>query len=191
VKKQTGSGRLAGLLAVEILAAVGAASGLGALLLEGVAPATSLTVIYLLAVLFVAIRRGEVPGLVTALLSVLAINFLFLEPRYQLTISKSENLVALIVLLITALVVGRLAASSRQRAAESERRATTADAREREAALLAEAASLILVGGGLENELETIGRRLTPVVGGETRLDLAATPRPADDERAGSRSARA
>src|SRR5215218_5658613 len=64
VKKQTGSGRLAGLLAVEILAAVGAASGLGALLLEGVAPATSLTVIYLLAVLFVAIRRGEVPGLV-------------------------------------------------------------------------------------------------------------------------------
>ncbi len=183
MKEQTGSGRLAGLVAVEILAAVGAASGLVALL-EGVAPATSLTVLYLLAVLLIAIRRGEVPGLVTALLSVLATNFLFIEPRHQLTISKSENLVALMVLLITAIVVGRLAASSRQRAAESERRAATADAREREAALLAEAASLILVGGGLESELETIGRRLTPVVGGKARLDLAGTPRPADDERA-------
>src|SRR5207247_4093384 len=106
-------------------AAVGAASGLVAVL-EGVAPATSLTVIYLLAVLLVAIRRGEVPGLVTALLSVLATNFLFIEPRYRLTISESENVAALVVFLIAAVVVGRLAASARQRARESEERAAIA-----------------------------------------------------------------
>jgi two-component system, OmpR family, sensor histidine kinase KdpD len=182
VENQTGAVRRAGLAAAEIVATVGAASGLVALL-EGVAPATSLTVIYLLAVMFVAVRRGEVPGLATALVSVLATNFLFIDPRYQLTIGNSENVVALVVFLIAAVVVGRLAASSRQRAAESEYRAAVADAREREAQVLADAASLMLVSGGLETELGAIAKSLGPVVGGQVRLDLAGSPKPADDER--------
>jgi hypothetical protein len=57
-------------------------------------------------------------------------------------------------------VVGRLAATARERAQESDVRAGIADAREREAILLAEAASTMLVGGTLEGQLETIGRRL-------------------------------
>jgi two-component system, OmpR family, sensor histidine kinase KdpD len=169
-------------VAAEIVVTVGAASGLVAIL-EGVASATSLTVIYLLAVLFVAIRHGEVPGLATALFSVLATNFLFIEPRYQLSIANSENGAALVVFLIAAVVVGRLAASSRQRAAESEQRAAIADAREREAQVLADAASLMLVSGDVESELDTIARSLGPVVGGHLRLDLAGSPKPADDER--------
>jgi two-component system sensor histidine kinase KdpD len=182
VKDQTGAVRRAGLVAAEIVATVAAASGLVALL-EGIASATSLTVIYLLAVMFVAIRRGEVPGLATALCSVLATNFLFIEPRYRLTIAQSENVVALVVFLIAAVVVGRLAASARQRAAESEERAAVADAREREAQALADAASLILVKGSLESELATIARSLGRVVGGPVRLEFAGTPKPADDER--------
>ncbi|HKF80607.1 MAG TPA: ATP-binding protein [Thermoleophilaceae bacterium] len=178
MKHQT---RRAGLVAVEIVVAIAAASGLVALL-ESIASATSLTVIYLLAVICVAIRHGEIPGLVTALFSVLATNFLFIEPRYRLTISESENVVALVVLLITAVVVGRLAASSRQRAAESERRATIADAREREAQVLADAASLLLVSGSLESELDTISQSLGPVVGGAVRLELTGAPRPTEDE---------
>jgi two-component system, OmpR family, sensor histidine kinase KdpD len=183
VKKQTRAVRGAGRTAAEIVATVAAASGLVAAL-EGIAEATALTVIYLLAVMFVAVRRGEVAGLVTAVFSVLATNFLFIEPRYRLTISESENVVALVVLLIAAVVVGRLAASARQRAAESEERASIADAREREAAALAEVASLILVSGGPETELERIGRSLTCVVGATVRLELAATPRPRGDEQA-------
>ena len=49
--------------ALEVVGAVGAATGLVALLDE-VAPVTGLGVIYLLAVLFVAIRRGQVAALV-------------------------------------------------------------------------------------------------------------------------------
>ncbi len=180
---ETGAVRRAGLVAAEIAATVAAASGLVALL-EGVASAASLTVIYLLAVMFVAIRRGEVPGLATALFAVLAENFLFIEPRYRLTISESENVVALVVFLITAVVVGRLAASSRQRAAESDVRATIADAREREAQVLADAASLLLVSGSPESELATIGRSLAPVIGGPARVDLTGSPRPDDGEEA-------
>src|SRR4051794_12561302 len=123
----------------ESVAAVAAATGAVALL-ENVASATSLGVVYMLAVLFVAIRRGEVAALWTAVASVLVLNFFFIEPRHRLTIADSHNVVALGVLLISALVVGRLAAAARARAQEAAERAEQAAAREREATLLAEAA---------------------------------------------------
>jgi two-component system sensor histidine kinase KdpD len=181
VKEHTPAARRAGLVAAEIVVTVGAATGLVALLDE-IAPATSLTVVYLLAVMFVAIRRGEVPGLLTAICSVLATNFFFIEPRYRLLIAQSENFAALAVFLIAAVVVGRLAASSRQRAAESEARAAIANAREGEAHVLADAASLLLVSGNLKSELETISRSLGPVTGGSVRLELTGSPRPEDNE---------
>src|SRR5947208_13134716 len=106
----------------EAAAAVGVATGAVALL-EHVASATSLGVVYMLAVLFVAIRRGEVAALGTAVASVLVLNFFFIEPRHRLTIADSHNVVALGVLLISALVVGRLAAAARARAYEAAERA--------------------------------------------------------------------
>jgi two-component system, OmpR family, sensor histidine kinase KdpD len=142
-------GRQTTLAALETLGAVGVATGLVALL-EEVAPVTGLGVLYLLAVLFVAIRRGQVAALITAVLSVTTLNFFFIEPRYRLTIADSHNVVALGVFLIAALVVGRLAAVARQRAMEAERRALVATAREREATILADAASSVLAGRDLE-----------------------------------------
>jgi two-component system, OmpR family, sensor histidine kinase KdpD len=168
--------------AVEIVVSIAGASLL-VLALKGVTPVTGLAVLYLPAVLVVAIRRGQVPGLVTAVLSVIALNFFFIEPRYQLTVAKSDQAVALGVFLIVAVVVGRLAATARERAQESDVRAAIADAREREAILLAEAASTMLVGGTLEGELETIGRRLSKAVGGRTRIELTAAPTPGPRER--------
>src|SRR5215211_1065650 len=147
-----------------MVTAIAAASALVALF-DGIAPITGLTVLYLPAVLLVAIRRGQVPALLTAVLSVGAMNFFFIEPRFHLTIAEAEHVVALAVFLIVAVVVGRLAASARERARESEARAAIADAREREAVLLAETASLMLVGSGLGTELQTIADRLSRAVG--------------------------
>ena len=62
-------------------------------LLDSFTTATGLGVVYLLAVLFVAIRRKEVAALATAVLSVLTLNFFFIEPRHKLTIADSENVV--------------------------------------------------------------------------------------------------
>src|SRR5436190_10216255 len=157
------------LVAGEILAVVAAATALVALL-ENIASATSLGVVFVLAVMFVAVRRGEVAAVATAFASVLVLNFFFIPPRHRLTIADDHNVVALAVLLIAALVVGRLAAQARAKAAEAAVRAEQAAAREREATVLAEAASSLLAqpetsgsalrAPRLERALEAAGARL-------------------------------
>src|ERR1700737_5597122 len=143
----------------EVVLAVGAATAVVALL-EPSTPATGLGMLYLLAVLAVAIRRGQLAALATAVLSVLTLNYLYIAPRHRLAIAHSQDVVELIVLLIAAVVVGRLAATGRHRAAEAESRARIAAAREREATLLADAASAILAGHSVAAQLDTIGARL-------------------------------
>lgn len=130
-------------MAAEAAVAIAVATAAVALL-EPVAPATSLGVVYVLAVIFIAVRHGEIPALATAAASVLVLNFFFIEPRHRLTIADDHNVVALAVLLVAGIVVARLAAAARGQAAEAARRADQAIAREREAKLLAEAASSLL-----------------------------------------------
>jgi two-component system sensor histidine kinase KdpD len=165
--------------ATAVLATVAVATGLVALLDE-VAPVTGLGVLYLLAVLFVAIRRGQIAAIATAILGVTALNFFFIEPRFRLTIADDRNVVALVVFLIAALVVGRLAAMARRQASEAERRALLASAREREAMIVAQAASSMLTGESIETQLERIGE------GGAdprpVRAAPAAAPAAADGE---------
>ncbi len=165
--------------AVEVVAAVVLATGVIAAL-EGVTPASGLGSLYLLAVLAIAIRRGEVAGLVTALLSVLTLNFFFITPRHRLTIAHSRDVVQLIVLLIAAVVVGRLATLARQRAAEAESRARVASARQREAKLLADVASAILAGHSVEAQLQSIGGRIAQATGA-TRARIALEPVPSPE----------
>jgi two-component system sensor histidine kinase KdpD len=167
--------------ALEVIVAVAVATGLVALLDE-VAPVTGLGVIYLLAVMFIAIRRGQVAALLTAVLSVTTLNFFFIEPRYQLTIGDSRNVAALAVFLIAALVVGRLAAVARQEAREAKRRALLATAREREAMILADAASSLLAGSDLESELAQIGATDWLPSGAGVRIELSAAPAQRPDE---------
>jgi two-component system sensor histidine kinase KdpD len=167
-------------MALETLVWVGLATALVALL-NPITTTAGLGSIYLLAVLAVAIRRGQVPALAAAVLGVLFLNFFFIEPLHRLTISDSDNVVAIGVLLVAALVVGRLAAQSRQRAAEAEQRAEQAAAREAEAAMLADAATAVLRGDadvvqGLSNSLRAAGA-------GELRLESSAAPQAREGER--------
>src|SRR5262249_49953238 len=113
---------------VEILLWVGLATGIVAFLNQW-ASVTALGSIYLLCVLAVAVRRGQVAAMFTSVACVAALNFFFVPPLHQFSVSDSEDLVALGVLLIAALVVGRLAGTARERTAEAERRAETALAR--------------------------------------------------------------
>jgi signal transduction histidine kinase len=91
--------------------------------------ALSLLVLYLLVVLPVAVVWGTVLAVITAAVSVMVFEYLFVEPLYALEIAEARDVVALIVFLITAIVVGRLASRMR--------RAVTASARmtEEQAAL--------------------------------------------------------
>ena len=106
---------------------VGTATGLvtGALLVSGVtglvfalkpvAPVLSLGVLYLLAVLPVAVVWGVPYAIAVSVASMLALNWFFLPPRHTLALRDSENWVALGVYLVTGVVVSGLAAASRRR----------------------------------------------------------------------------
>jgi two-component system, OmpR family, sensor histidine kinase KdpD len=176
LQKQVREGALDSILAVVL--ATGAVAAL-----DSVAPATGLGVVYLLAVLFVAIRRNEIAALATAVLSVLALNFFFIEPRHRLTIADSENVVALGVFLIAAVVVGRLAVAARKQAVAAEERAREAAAREREAELLAAAGSAVLAGVDVETQLENLGTSVGASAGASSvRLELSPAPTPREGE---------
>lgn len=155
----------------------------GVAALQSTAPAVGLAVLYLLAVLALAIRRGELAALTAAVLSVVTFNYLFIVPRYQLSIAHSQDVVDLAVFLIAAVVVGRLAAAGRARATESESRAHLAMVREREATLLAEAASAVAAGGPTTTQLLSIGQRVKAATGtSRARVVLEPVPSPQADE---------
>ena len=169
--------------AAEIVIAVGLATVAVAALQSTSSDDAGLGSLYLLAVLLIAIRRGQLAALVTAVLGVLALNFFFIVPRHRLAIAHSQDLIELIVLLIAAVVVGRLAAVARERAAEAESRAVVAAAREREAKLVAEVASAILAGESVGAQLETIGNRVAlATAAGRARVVLEPVPSAMPDE---------
>ena len=171
--------------AVEVLVTVGLATALVAAL-DTVATITGLAVVYLLAVLTVAIRRGDAAALATAALSVLAFNYFFIAPVHRLTIADSENVAALVVFLVVAVVVARLAAAARERAAEAEERARLAARREGEAEMLAAVAAVLLSGTALDAQLDAIAARVGPALGVPVRLERAAAPAAQPGERSQS-----
>ncbi len=179
----TPAGRAALSLLDALLAIAVATAAVAAL--EGLTSAQNLRVIYLLAVLFVTIRRDETAGVVAAVGSVLALNFFFVDPVHQLRISHSEDVVALAVFLVAALVVGRLAATARERADQAESRERLARVREQEARLLAGVASGVLAGASIEERLPAIAAGTTDQAGRPLiRIDLRSVPTGSPDEHA-------
>ena len=82
------------LAGLEVVLATAVATGLVAAL-QSAAPPAGLGAIYLLAVLAIAIRRGELAALATAVLGFLALNYFFITPRGKLDIAHSRDLIEL------------------------------------------------------------------------------------------------
>jgi two-component system sensor histidine kinase KdpD len=157
--------------------------------LEHVAEPVSLAVIYLLGVLLVSIVWGVTLGIATSLVSALAFNFFHIAPRGRFTIADGENLVALVVFLVAAVVTSSLAEATRRRAQEAERAG-------REAGLAAELARVLLgasdlraaLGPAAERVAQAYGlascRLVLDAVGGDERW--AAIPLTRDGDRLGT-----
>ncbi|HEY7206845.1 MAG TPA: ATP-binding protein [Gaiellaceae bacterium] len=153
------------------VAAVAVVTGVIALV-EPYVPVLSLGVLYVFAVLPVAVVWGIRFALLVSVASMLAFNWFFLPPRHTFSLSDRENWFALAVYLVTAVVVSELAARSRRRSALAEQR-------ERESALLADLATELVRGRDLEGQLEEIGSRSAEVLGVPTaRIELGAAGRP-------------
>jgi two-component system sensor histidine kinase KdpD len=83
---------------------------------------TTVSLAFLLVVLFVALFWGSRPALLASLLGVFCLNFFFLPPLYTLSIAHPQNWVALTAFFTTALAVGQLSARAKRRAEEAEER---------------------------------------------------------------------
>jgi two-component system sensor histidine kinase KdpD len=82
--------------------------------------ATTVALALLLNVLFIATRWGSLPALLASILAMLCFNFFFLPPFATFTIAATDNWVALLAFLITAVTAGQLSASAKRRAEEAE-----------------------------------------------------------------------
>jgi two-component system sensor histidine kinase KdpD len=100
---------------------VGAVAGVtGAIYaLRPVAPVLSLGVLYVIAVVTVAVFRGLAYAIPVSVGSLLVFNFLFLPPVHTLALRDSANWVALAAYLVTAVVVSELATRSRRLARQA------------------------------------------------------------------------
>jgi two-component system, OmpR family, sensor histidine kinase KdpD len=126
--------------------------------LKQIAPAVSLGVVYLLAVLVVSVFWGFRWGLLTALLSAAAFNFFHLPPTGQFTIADSRNWVALAAFFVTAAIASTLSELARSRTQEAEER-------RREADLMTELARTLLGGPSLEPALPVAAERIASALG--------------------------
>ncbi len=119
-----------------------AAAGLFAFLLREALGITSVALVFLIGVLASAVRYGLFPSLVAALVSVLAYNFFFLPPLYTFTITDPENVVALVVFALVAVIASNLAARLRAQAISARTRARVTEELYLFSRKLASAASL-------------------------------------------------
>lgn len=159
------------------VAAVAAVSGVIEAL-RSVAPVLSLGVLYVFAVVPIALAFGLAWALVVSVASMLAFNFFFLPPLHTLGLRDSRNWVALAVYLTSGVVVSELAARARRRAAEAEQR-------EQEAAALADVSALLLEGEGVQSRLRGIGAHLAEVLGSPwARIELGSLRQPEAHESA-------
>lgn len=138
-------------------------------LLRGRVPVLSLGVLYVFAVLPVALLWGTALAAVVSVASMLAFNWFFLPPEHTFHLRESANWLALAVYLVTAVVVSALAARARRRREDAEQR-------RREAHALAETALDLLRGAPLDEELARVADLMAPVLGVEAvRLELGTS----------------
>lgn len=132
---------------------------------------------YVLIIVILASTRGPYAALLASFVAFFSFDFLYLPPAYSFLVSKFEDVLSLVVFLVTALTTGQLASALR-------RRAKDADRRERETHILYElvqathreesmAALLSSVSHDLRTPLSTIKAAATSLLQEEIPFDEA------------------
>lgn len=163
-------GYLAGLALVALVTMIG-------LVTHGLIVATNLVMLFLLAVVIVALRWGLGPAIFTALASVVAFDFFIVPPRLTFEVADTQYLLTFVGLLITGVVISTLAARARQRADEAVERAQLLE-QAREAELLRateklQTALLNSISHDLRTPLASITGAVSTLRDPEVQLDEA------------------
>lgn len=135
-------------------------------LLHPYVPVLSLGVLYVFAVLPVAVAWGLGFAVAVSIASMLAFNWFFLPPTRTFQLRDGANWAVLAVYLVTAVVVSALADRARRRRDDAEQR-------RREAHVLAEAAGDLLRGVQLDVELDKLADLAADALGvNAARIEL-------------------
>ncbi|MGE0767106.1 MAG: DUF4118 domain-containing protein [Hyphomicrobiaceae bacterium] len=122
----TPPGRLAMSLAIATSAVTAAV--LVGVALEQVTRLPNLSMVFLLAVLLCGMRYGMTLAIAASVLSFLAYNFFFIDPRYTFTIAEPYELLSLFIFLAVAFVTGSLAGRLREQSTATRERAEATQA---------------------------------------------------------------
>jgi two-component system sensor histidine kinase KdpD len=115
-------------LKAYLLATVYVAIALAAsVVLDQVLDVRNRALVFLMAVLTSAVLHGLRPALYSCIISALSFNFFFLPPRYTLTISDPESVLALFFFLGVAIIASNLTATVQRQAAAARQRARTTE----------------------------------------------------------------
>jgi two-component system sensor histidine kinase KdpD len=133
-------------------------------------PGTNLSIVFLIAVLVSALRWGVGEAIYAAVLSILAYDFLFVNPVHTFIVASSQDVLALLAFLVVAVLIGNLMLRIRQQAqdmaearvlAETERLRTALlssvshDLRTPLASIIGSATSLLSYGAEYDQATET------------------------------------
>jgi two-component system, OmpR family, sensor histidine kinase KdpD len=111
---------------VAVLFAVAVATGFSAMIQTWIG-GTNVDLVFLTAIVAVAVRFGLLPSLLATVTSTLAYNFFFLPPIYTFTIADPNNVVAFSFFALVAIIVSSVAARGRTQAITAVERARTTE----------------------------------------------------------------
>jgi two-component system sensor histidine kinase KdpD len=112
----------------------------------------NISMLYLIVVMAAAIAFGRGPAIIASLAAFLTFDWFFVQPFSSITVNDPAEWLALLLLLLTAIVTGQLAAAVRQRA-------VLAQQRQREATVLYDIVRL-MSDGDLTQAIQAVAERL-------------------------------
>jgi len=142
---------------------------------------------FFVAVLLAAVRHGLAASILASIVSFVAYNFFFIEPRHTLSVARPHEIIGLMLFLFAAVLVSGIAARARERAEDARRRVRTLGA-------LYEFSRKLATAVGLDDLLWAACYQIASVAEGQAMallqdkgdLRIAGSYPPEDDLDAGS-----
>ena len=133
-------------------------AGVTAKILESFLALPNLSMVFLIAVLFSAVTWGLGPSILASILSLLVYDFFFVSPIFTFTVANPQDILALVIFLITAVLTSNLAARVRHQA-------DAAKHREARTAALYALSRQIAGAAGLSDVLRAIVTQVAQILG--------------------------
>ena len=128
---------------------------IGWLIKSFISPA-NLAMLYLLAVVIIAFRRGLKPAIFTAVIGVFAFDFVFIPPHFTFRVSDTEYLITFAIMIIVGTLISLLVARAREHA-------DAAQIREKETGTLYALSQDLAVAGDVSSIVTAVAKHISGI----------------------------